>query len=84
MKKERFMQQINFSHKEGGLTCSFNEYQLAEFIQNRRRKSGNLPIKYAVEHVGPQSDGSWVLGPSDKFGVLQNPDASKYSWIGNL
>lgn len=86
MRKERFMQQINFSHK-GGLTCLFNDYHLAEFIQNSKSKSGNLSIKSAVEHVGPQSDGSWVLGPSlfiDKEGVLQNPATSKYSWIGNM
>ena len=58
MKKEK---QINFSHCEGGLTCSFNDYQVAEFIQHRRRKVGKLPVE---EYVGPQSDGSWVLGPS--------------------
>lgn len=87
MRKDRFMQQINYSHKEGGLTCSFNDYQLAEFIENRRRKSGTLSVKTAVEHVGPQLDGSWVLGPSvfiDKTGVLQDPETSKYCWIGEM
>ena len=64
MKKEKFMQQINFSHSEGGLTCSFNDYQLSEYIQHRRRNTGKLPVKHAVDHVGPQPDGSWVLGPS--------------------
>ena len=48
---------------------------------------GILPVKTAVEHVGPQEDGTWVLGPSlffDKFGTLLDPDESKYAWIGDL
>ena len=44
MKKEKFIQQINYSHCEGGLTCSFNDYQLAEFIQHQRCKTGRLPV----------------------------------------
>ena len=55
---------LNFSYKLGGLTCSFNDYQLAEFIQQRSRSAGKLPVKTAVEHVVPQEDGTWVLGPS--------------------
>ena len=81
------MQQINFSHSEGGLTCSFNDYQLAEYIQHRRRNAGKLPVKTAVNHVGPQPDGSWVLGPTlfiSKKGTLEDPDDSKYAWIGHL
>ena len=62
MKKEKFMQQLNFSYTEGGLTCSFNDYQLSEFIRHRRRQVGSLPVKKAVEYVGPQSDGTWILG----------------------
>lgn len=81
------MQQINFSYSEGGLTCSFNDYQLAEFIQHRRRESGQLLVKNAIEHVGRQLDGSWVLGPGlflDNKGVIQDPSESKYAWIGDL
>ncbi len=56
--------------------CSFfNDYQLA---QHRRRE---LPVKHAVEHVGPQADGTWVLGPNiffDGEGILQDPNQSKY------
>ena len=87
MRKEKFMHQINFSHREGGLTCSFNDYQLAEFIQQRRRKAGRLTIKNAVEHVGLQADGTWVLGPSLFFsgqGTLCDPSQSKYAWVGNI
>ena len=78
MRKEKFMQQI------GGLTCSFNDYQLAEYIQHRRRNAGKLPVKMSVDHVGPQPDGSWVLGPSLFIRVLEDPDESKYAWIGHL
>lgn len=38
MKKNRFMQKLNHSYREGGLTCGFNDYQLAEYIQQKRRK----------------------------------------------
>ncbi len=79
MRKEQFIRQINYS-TEGGLTSFFNDYQLAEFIQHRRRKSGKLPVKHAVEHVGPQADGTWVLGPNlffDSEGILQDPNQSK-------
>ena len=81
------MAQLNFSYKFGGLTCSFNDYQLAEFIQQRRRSAGRLPVKIAVENVGPQKDGTWVLGPylfCDKSGTLLIPDESKYAWIRHL
>ena len=87
MKKEKFMLRINFSQSQGGLTCSFNDYQLAEYIQHRRRSAGKLPVKVAVESVGPQLDGSWVLGPDLFFnsqGTLEDPDDSKYAWIGHL
>ena len=86
MRKDRFMQQINSSH-EGGLTCSFNDYQLAEFIQILRRRSGALPVKKAVEHVGIQEDGTWVFGPKtffDRNGSLQDASESKFAWIGNM
>ena len=87
MRKDKFMAQINFSHSQGGLTCSFNDYQLAEYIQHRRRTAGRLPVKHAVERVGPQADGSWVLGPSlffNRQGTLLNPDESMYAWLGNV
>ena len=87
MRKDKFMAQINFSHNQGGLTCSFNDYQLSEYIQQRRRTAGRLPIKHAVERVGPQADGSWVLGPSlffNRQGALLDPDESMYAWLGNV
>ena len=52
------MQKLNHSYREGGLTCGFNDYQLAEYIQQKRRKLPKVVVK-----VGPLEDGSWVLGP---------------------
>ena len=46
MKREKFNYQINHSyHGEGGLTCSFTDFQLSEFIQQKRQREGNLPVK---------------------------------------
>jgi hypothetical protein len=87
MKKDKFMQQLNYSYQEGGLTCSFNDYQLGEFIQRKRRLAGKLPQKKAVAEIGPQDDGSWVLGPSLYFsqnGALLDVDDCSYLWIGDL
>ena len=81
------MSQINRSYSGGGLTCSFNDYQLSEFIQLKQRKEGKLPSKRAVVEVGPQADGSWSLGPSFHFsseGILLDLEQSKYIWIGHL
>ena len=58
--------------------------QLAD-ISARRVQRVNL--NNAVDHVGPQPDGSWVLGPSLFFssqGILEDPEESKYAWIGHL
>lgn len=87
MKKDKFMQQLNYSYQEGGLTCSFNDYQLGEFIQRKMRLAGKLPVKKAVAEIGPQEDGSWVLGPSLYFsrsGDILDLDSCRYSWIGDL
>ena len=87
MKKDRFMQLINHSFIEGGLTCSFNDYQLSEFIQQKLRKAGKLPVKKAVNAVGQQDDGTWVLGPNlymNGQGELVDPDLLKYMWVGHL
>lgn len=81
------MLQLNQSSHEGGLTCSFNDYQLAEFVQHKLRSLGRLPHKMAVHTVGPQQDGCWVLGQSLYFsdsGELVNPEDSEYIWLGHL
>lgn len=86
MKKEWFIHQINASFG-GGLTCSLNDYQLSEYVQHRLRRQGKLPVKYAVEKVGPQSNGWWVLGSDvciSSSGKLHDPLESNYIWIGHL
>ena len=87
MKKDRFMQQLNRSYGEGGLTCGFNDFQLAEFIQQKMRNAGRLPTKKAVQKVGPQEDGTWVLGPDiyiNPEGEIIDPSQSQYMWISHL
>ena len=87
MKREKFNYQINHSYGEGGLTCSFTDFQLSEFVQQKRRREGKLPVKKAVAEVGPQEDRSWALGPSLHFnsdGQLLDISQSKYTWIGHL
>lgn len=87
MKKDKFMQQLNHSYGEGGLTCGFNDYQLAEFIQQKRRLAGKLPEGRAVENVGVQSDGSWVFGPNiyiSADGEEIDPDECHSVWISHL
>ena len=73
------MQLTNQSFHEGGLTCSFTDYQLAEFIQQKLRR--------AVEMIGQQKNGKWVLGPEVYIhtnGDLIEPNQVKYMWIGHL
>ena len=87
MKKDRFMQQLNHSFREGGLICSFNDFQLAEFIQQKLRSEGKLRTKKAVGAVGEQDDGTWVFGPDVYFsskGELVDPEHTQYMWIGHL
>ncbi len=87
MKKDKFMLQLNYSFEEGGLTCSFNDFQLAEYIQQKRRHVGKLESTKAVKQVGLQEDGTWVLGPNLYFtpdGELQDVSESCYLWISHL
>ena len=92
MKKLDFMEQLNQSFKKGGLSCSFNDNQMAEYVQQKIRAAGRIEKKYAVAKIGFQKKtsrdaGCWVLGPSlyfDHDGKPLNPEASKYIWIGHL
>ena len=57
------MQSLNHLFIEDGLICSFTNYQLSGFMQQKPRKAGKLPVKKAVNTVGQQEDGTWVLKP---------------------
>ena len=86
MRKDKFIHQINFSFG-GGLICSMNDFQLSEYIQQRIRKQGKIPLKIAVDKVGPQKDGTWVFGPGiyvSLQGNLLNDAESSHIWIGHL
>ena len=75
------MQQLNHSFTEGGLICTFNDFQLAEFIQQKLRSEGKLRTKKAVGAVGEQDDGTWVFGPDVYFsskGELVDPEHTLY------
>ena len=63
MRHVDFMKMINKSFPTGGLTCSFQDHQLSEFIQIKRRTAAPVPTKLAVEDIGPQDEDLWVLGP---------------------
>ena len=79
MTKEKIMQQLNFSYKECGLTCSFNDDQLSEFIQRRR-------CRWKVAG----KEGSRICRPTIRWDLdsrsssLFDPSEYKYAWIGNI
>lgn len=54
MRRSDFMRMINKSFPKVGLTCSFQDNQLAELIQIKRRAVKNMSCKQAVSIVGPQ------------------------------
>jgi len=86
MRKADFMKMINSSFPSGGLTCSFQDSQLSEFIQIKKREK-KIPVKRAVSIVGPQQDNLWVLG-RDLFinsdGEKVTAEDSEYVWISDL
>lgn len=87
MQRSDFMRMINESFAIGGLTCSFQDYQLSEFIQIKHRTVTHMPEKKVVSVVGPLDDSLWVLGPDvhiNSQGESINPEESSYIWISNM
>ncbi len=86
-RKSDFIRELNASYKQACLQCSFSDKELSEYIQFKKRKSVDLPVKYAVSNVGQQSDSVWVLGSgvyiSDE-GEEISAEQSKHVWIGNI
>lgn len=41
--------------------CSFNDSQISEYVQAKKRHHGLMPTKAAVSKVGKQDNGFWVL-----------------------
>ena len=61
MRHADFMKMINELFPTGGLTCSFKDHQLSEFIQIKKRTAAQVPMKLAVQDVGPQDEDLSVL-----------------------
>ena len=80
--KVDFMKELNNSYRYACLQCSFTDNQLSEYLQYKRRKTGAIPVNYAVSHM--QEDGMWVLGDTyiTPEGKLMEVQGSKYVWIG--
>lgn len=67
--------------------CSFQDYQLSQFIQIKRRIAKHIPTKKAVGVVGPQNSHVWVLGANvhiSSDGNHINADESEFIWISDL
>ena len=56
MRRSDFMKMIKSSFPSWGLTCSFQDHQLSQFIQIKRRTAKHIPTKKAVSLVGPQDN----------------------------
>ncbi len=80
------MQQINQSFGSGGMSLSFSNRELTEFIQQLQDEE-RLPTKQAAMHIGQQENSLvWVLGKSIQIsageGLLQSV-AAPYVWLGS-
>ena len=81
------MKELNLSYRFACLHCSLSDKEINEYIQEKKRSTGLLPVKYAVSHVGIQDDGTWILGAnvciSPKGEVVSAEDCC-HTWIGDL
>lgn len=89
MRRSDFMRMINKSFPKAGLTCSFQDNQLAQLIQIKRRAVKSMPCKQAVSVVGPQDPdcNMWVLSADVHISGNGNEiskEESDYIWIGHL
>lgn len=87
-KHHEFISSINGSC-EGGLTCSFDNREVTQYWQYKRRRSGKLTQKMAVATVGRQADNTtWILSKelqiSEEGGQAINPQESNYIWLGHF
>lgn len=85
-KRSEFMRVLNWSYRVGCLQCSFNDKELNEYIQLKKRRS-ILHKKNAVQCIGKQADQSWILGENICISSAGSPITtaeSKYIWISNV
>ena len=55
------MRVLNWSSRVGCLQCSFNDKDLNEYVQLKKRRSV-LQKKSAVQKIGRQFNNTWILG----------------------
>ena len=87
MRRSDFMRMVNSSFLSGGLTCSFQDHQLSQFVQIKRRMAKHIPTKKAVSLVGPQDNHVWVLGADVHItsdGHYIDAEEREYIWISDL
>lgn len=87
MNKQQFIRDLCKMFGTGGLICSFNDKELAEFHQYMEQKfpfSDEQKIKRGLQYAGRQPDDNfWVLSPTihiNSSGDLVPARDSKYAW----
>jgi len=81
------MRLINWSYRVGCLHCAFSDKELCDFVQEKKRKASSVSKKYAVEIIGRQRDGTWVLGKGAYFnasGESISLEESSFMWISDI
>ena len=87
-KKSDFIQQLNSSYQSGGLSCSFSDKELVQFINWKKKlyAKGGIIRKQGVTRLGKQPCGRiWVLSPNlflDEDG--RESAQHDYVWMTNL
>ena len=80
------MRVLNWSYRIGCLQCSFNDKDLNEYVQLKKRRSV-LQKKSAVQKIGRQFNNTWILGEDiciTSSGYPITSSESKYVWISNV
>ena len=83
-RKQDFMKELSVSYRTACLHCSLSD---KEYIQDKKRNAGHLPLKTAVSHVGQQEDGTCVMGENGCFSACGESipmETSRFVWIGHL
>lgn len=87
-KKSNFIQQLNNSYQSGGLSCSFSDKELVQFINWKKKLYAKEGIirKQGVMRLGKQPCGKiWVISPNlflDEDG--KETTQHDYVWMTNL
>ena len=86
MNKQQFMRDICNTFGTGGLICSFNDKELAEFHQFLEQSfpfTDQSKVKKGIQCAGRQEDGFWVMSPEvhiNPCGQLVLESDSMYTW----